>query len=262
MVPGERGLAGLGLRHRQAVGLHELPQRLRRLRVVHAAARDEQGPFRAADRFERRAQLPGVGPRPPRAPEARLEEALRPFVGLRLHVLAQGQGDRPAFGGIGHRGEGAGEGGEELFGAGDAVEVAAHRPEAVVRAHRAVPEVLDLLEHRIGGAVREHVARQQQEREPVHVRGGGGGHQVRGAGADGGGHGHRAPPVRRLGEGDGGMGHALLVVAAPRRQAIAGDLERFAETGHVAVAEDGPYAGDEGNPRLGLLRREIADESL
>ena len=254
MVPGESGLAGLGLRRRQAVGFDELPQRLRRPRVVHAAARDDQGPLRTADRFERRAQLAGVGPRPARAPEARLEEALRPLVCLRLHVLAEREGDRPALGRIGHRGEGARQGGEELLGAGDAVEVTAHRPEAVVRAHRAVPEVLDLLEHRIGGAVREHVARQQQEREPVHVRGGGGGHQVGGTGADGGGHGHRAAPVRRLGEGDGGVGHALLVVAAPRRQAVAGCRQRLAEAGHVAVAEDGPYAGDEGNLRLDPLR--------
>ena len=140
-------------------------------------------------------------------------------------------------------------------GRGNPIEVAADRPEAVVRAHRPVPEVLHLLEHRVRGAVCEHVAREQQHGEPVHVGDGGRRHQVRGPGADGGGHRHRAAPVGGLGEGDRGVCHALLVVTAPGRHVVPDGVERLAEPGHVAVTEDGPHARDVRHARLDLLGR-------
>ena len=58
------------------------------------------------------------------------------------------------------------------------------------------------------------------------------------------------------------MRHALLVVAAPRRQAACRRVQCLAEAGHFAVSEDGPYAGDEGHTGLDLLRTEVADEGL
>ena len=51
----------------------------------------------------------------------------------------------------------------------DAVEVARDRPEAVVGGDAAVVEVLDLLQHRVGRARDEDVARQQQHRQAVDV---------------------------------------------------------------------------------------------
>ena len=124
------------------------------------------------------------------------EELGRPVVGLGLHVLAEGERDRAAVGGVGHGGEGAGERGQELLGAGDAVEVAADRAEGVVGGDGAVAEVLDLLQHRVGGAVGEDVAGDEEDGEAVDVRQRGGGDHVEGAGADRGGDGHRALAVR------------------------------------------------------------------
>ena len=77
-----------------------------------------------------------------------LEEAFGIVVGLGLHVLAQRQRHRPAFGRVGQHLHGAVERGDDLFGPRDAVEVARHRAEAVVGRNGAVAEILDLLQHR------------------------------------------------------------------------------------------------------------------
>ena len=87
-------------------------------------------------------------------------------------------------------------------------------------------------------------------------------HEVRGPGTDRRGHRHRAPAVRRLRECDGDMRHALLVVTAPRRQVVPCRLQRLAQTGHVPVAENGPYPGDERYAGLDQLGRDVAHQSL
>ncbi len=71
------------------------------------------------------------------------------------------------------------------------------------------------------------------------------GDHVGGARSDRAGAGHHAPPPMRLGEGDRGVRHGLLVMRAQRRQAITDGVERFTETGDVAVAEDRENAGEE-----------------
>ena len=61
------------------------------------------------------------------------------------------------------------------------------------------------------------------------------------------------------------MRHALLVVSPEGRQRIADAGQRLANAGDVAVAEDRPDAGEEGNLRgayLDELAGEIADERL
>ena len=148
----------------------------------------------------------------------RLEEALGPVVGLGLHVLAEGQRHRAAVGRVGHRAEGARQRGQQLLGPGDAVEIAADRPEAVVGADRAVAEILDLLQHRVGAAAGEDVAGQQQHRQAVHMGQRRGGHHVGRARPDRGGDRHRAAAAQLLGIGDRRMRHGLLVVAALGRQ--------------------------------------------
>ena len=62
MVPGQRALAGLGLRDRDAVALGESRQRRRRARIVHAAAGDDQRPLGAAQAARRRRAARPVGP--------------------------------------------------------------------------------------------------------------------------------------------------------------------------------------------------------
>ena len=127
----------------------------------------------------------------------------------------------------------------------DAVEVARHRAQAVVRRHGAVVEVLDLLQHRIGRARDEHVARQQQHRQPVDVRERGGGDEVGGARPDRRRARHHAPAEVRLGVRDRRVRHRLLVVRAIRRQHVAVRVQRLADAGDVAVAEDREHAAEE-----------------
>ena len=95
-------------------------------------------------------------------PDPLVEEALGIVVGLGLHVLAERQRHRPAFGRIGQHLHGAAERRDDLLGPRDAVEIARHRAEAVIGRQRAVAEILDLLQHRIGPAIGEDVAGQQQ----------------------------------------------------------------------------------------------------
>ena len=123
-------------------------------------------------------------------------------------------------------------------------------------------EVLHLLQYRVRGAVGEDVARQQQYRQPVHMRQGGSGHEVGGPRPDGCGYRHGAAPDAGPGVGDRGMRHALFVVAPVRRQLVARRIQRLAERRHVAVAENGPDAGDERDTGLYLLRGQVAHQRL
>ena len=102
-----------------------------------------------------------VGLRAARHPDALGEEALGIIEGLGLHVLAERQRHRAAFGRVGQHLHGALQRRDDLLGPRDAVEIARHRPEAVIGADRAVAETLDLLQHRVGRAVGEDVAGQQ-----------------------------------------------------------------------------------------------------
>ena len=105
--------------------------------------------------------------------------------------------------------------------------------------------MLDLLEHGIRQPVDEGVAGQQQHGQAVRVGDAGGGDHVGGARADRAGGDHDLPTALRLGEGDGGERHRLLVLAAPGRQFLLHGFERFTQAGDVAVAEDGEHAGEQ-----------------
>src|SRR5690606_29213652 len=58
------------------------------------------------------------------------------------------------------------------------------------------------------------------------------------------------------------MRHRLLVVPAPGREHVPRVIECFAHRGHVAMAEDGPAAGQEALAFLVELARQIADQGL
>ena len=77
------------------------------------------------------------------------------------------------------------------------------------------------------------------------MRHAGGGDHVGRAGPDRRRGDHDLAAPHRLGEADRGQRHPLLVLAAPRRQLVAGLLQRLAEAGHVAVAEDREHAGEQ-----------------
>ncbi len=195
-------------------------------------------------------------------PDARLEEVDRVVVGLGLRVLAEGEADRAAVGRVGHHPKRAGQGGQDMLGPADPVEVAHDGAEAVVGRHGRVVEILDLLQHRVGRAVGEDVAGDEEDRQAVHMRHGGGGDHVGRPRPDRGGDGHRLPPMLRLGIGDGGMGHGLFVLAAPGGQGVLVGVQRLTQAGDVAVAEDRPDAFDEAAAILGLLHGQPADHGL
>jgi hypothetical protein len=130
-------------------------------------------------------------------------------------------------------------------GLGDAVPVAGDGLEGVVDRDGRIVELLDLLQHRVGGAADVVVAGEQQHGQAVGVGDGGGGDHVGGTRADRGGGDHDLPALLRLGVGDGGQRHGLLVLAAPGGELVLHGFERFGEAGDVAVAEDGENAREE-----------------
>ena len=228
----------LRLGHGDTEALGEAPERVARAGVVDAATRDQERPPRLLPPTRGLGDERGIGTVASLHVHSRLEEALGKISGFRLHVLRQREGDRSAVGRVGEHGNRLGQRSQELLGARDAVPVARYRPEAVVRADRAVGEVLDLLQHRVGAAAREYIARQQQHGQPVDVRQCGRRHHVGRARADRSRARHHAPPTMRLRIGDRGVRHRLLVVGAQGRKAIAYLRQRLAHPGDVAVTED------------------------
>ena len=256
------GLARLRLDHRDGVTGREIGQHRLGPGMDHAAPADDHRRARRPDRLDRAGQLARIGRGAADMPDPRREERLGPIMGLGLHILAEGQADRPAFRRVGHHPHRAGQRAQQMLGPRDAVEIAHHGAETVIRADRAVTEILDLLQHRIGAAVGIDIARDQQQRQPVHMGDRGGGDHVRGARPDAGRHGLRAPAPMPLGKGDGGMGHGLLVLPAPCRQGVARLLQRLPQPRHVAMPEDRPDPVDEPLPLLGHLHRQPAHHRL
>nr|BFF02306.1 hypothetical protein GCM10020241_39810 [Streptoalloteichus tenebrarius] len=248
VVVRDEGAAGGGLRDRDAVRLGELHRDPPGPRVADAAAEHEQRPAGGAQGVGRLGDLPGVGAGPRHPVDDPAEQRGGEVVDLGLHVLRQRQHDRTALGRVGEDPGDLGQGGDELFGPGDPVEVAADRAERVVDRARGIAEVLDLLEHRVRGPVDEGVAGQQQDGQPVGVRDAGRGDHVQRAGADRGGGDADLPAVGRPGHGHGRQRHALLVVPAPGRQRVAVLVEGGAHAEHVAVPEDREHAGEQRGP--------------
>ena len=242
MVDRSRGLAGLRLGDRNAASGAKVDEFALRIGIENAAAADHE---RLLGRFQKRrgfVDLARVWRDAPLAVHALFEEACRIVVGLGLHVLAEGEGHRPALRRIGQHRDRSVQRRHDLLGARDAVEIPRHGTEAVVGAHRSVAEVLDLLQNRIGPAVGEDVARYQQNRQAVDMRHRRRCDHVGRAGADRGCAGHHALAARGFGEGDRGMGHRLFVVGAVGGESVARGVERFAHARHVAVAENREHA--------------------
>ncbi len=242
MIVGHGGLAGLRFRYRKAAPGAEIEEIPLGLRIEHAAAANDERTLGRGEQRRGFLHLARIGRGAADAVDAGGEEALGIIVGLRLHVLAEGERDGAAFGGIGQNGDCAVERGHDLLGPRNAVEIARNRAETIVGADRAVAEILDLLQHRVGLAGGEHVAGNEQHGQAVDMRDRGGRHHVGGAGADRGRAGHHAPASRGLGEGDGRVRHRLLVMGAIGRQLLSRAVERLAQARHVAVAENREHA--------------------
>ncbi len=241
----EAGLARDGLDHRDVVALGEGEQLGLGEGVVDTAAGEDQRLRSRPQRRHRSSELPSIGPGPHDRVMPRCQELIRDVEGQRLHVLGQPDQRRAAVGGVEHRVDRQRERREDLVGHRDPIPVARHRPERIVHRGRGHAEVLDLLQNRIGRARRERVAGEQQQRDPVRVRHAGRGDHVRRARSDRRGRRHDLTAAHGLAVGRRGECHALLVLAAPRRQLVPAFFERVAETGDVAVAEDPVDAGEQ-----------------
>ena len=125
--------------------------------------------------------------------------------------------------------------------------------------------MLDLLQHRVGDAVGEDVARQQQHRQAVDMSQCCGRDHVDRAGADRRGGSHDAAAEVRLGVAYRRMRHRLLIVGAEGRQLVAIFIERLADAGDIAMAEDRPDAAEQRQRLavdLGLLARKEPRQRL
>ena len=125
--------------------------------------------------------------------------------------------------------------------------------------------MLDLLQHRIGQPVDIGIAGQQQHRQTVGMRHGGGRDHVGGPWPDGRRGNHDLAAQFRLGKGDGRKRHGLLVLPAPGGKLVLHLDQRFRKTGHVAVPEDPEDAREQRNALAvdhGELAAKVAHESL
>ena len=148
---------------------------------------------------------------------------------------------------------------------GDPVPVARDRLEGVVQAERGVAEMLQLLEHRVGQARQERVAAEHQHRQAVGMGERRGGQQVRRARSRARGAEHETLAQPLFGIGGRGEAHAHLVLAAIERQGVARVVQRLAEAGDVAVAEDAEAAAADAPflaVDLDVLGGEMADDRL
>jgi hypothetical protein len=137
----------------------EGPELILGLRIERAATRDDDRLLGGLEGGDGGSKLLLVRAGAARRPHLLLEHGGRIVIGLGLDILAESEGHRAAIGRVGQDGHGAGERRDDLLGPGDAVEIARDRAEAVVRGHGAVGKDLDLLQHRVGSAVGEDVAR-------------------------------------------------------------------------------------------------------
>ena len=180
---------------------------------------------------------------------------------LRLHVLRERERDRARLRLVHEHAHRVQRRGNDLLRSPDPVEVAGDRPQALVHRDVAGPRHLELLQHGIGPARREDVARQQQHGQAVHRRGRRAGDHVRRARADRRGADERPEPVLHPRVADGGMHHPLFVPPLVIGEEVAVLVQRLPDAGDVAVPEDAEAAGEEPLPRAVSLRP-LVDEEL
>ncbi len=245
IVVGQRTAPGNRFDDRQAMRCGKCRQGFFGAGIAHAAAGDDQRLFGGLQQLGCGRQPAGVGPRPRHVMQRRLKERHRIIKGDFLNILTQTDEGRPAIGRVEHDGDGLGQGGDDLFGMGDAVPVARHRLERVVDGGRRIAEMLHLLQHRIGTAIGKNVAGQDEQRQPVGMGDTGGGDHIRRARPDRRCGDHDLTPLFRLGKGDRRQRHRLLVLAAPGRQAVLNRFQRFGQAGHIAMAEYAEHAGEQ-----------------
>ncbi len=146
--------------------------------VVNSAAGDDQRRTRGFQPGRELLDLAPIRRLAANAPHAAPKKRFRIVVRFRLHILAKRQCHRTASGRVQQGIHGARQRVDQLLRTRDAVEVAGNRPEAIVGRDGAVGEVFDLLQHRIGAAAGEDIARQKQHGQSIGMRQGRRGHHI------------------------------------------------------------------------------------
>ena len=189
VVPRQAAFAGLGFDYGHTMLVRERCQRVPRPAVQHTTPGHNQRACCAAQQGGGVGQVTRIRQRAADAKRGRVQELQRAVKRFGLHILRQGQADRPTVCGIGHDRNRMGQGAQDLFGPRDTVKVPRYGAKGIVDTHVAVCQVFQLLQHRVGRARRKYVARQHQQRQAVHVRQRSCRQQVARARPDGRGHG-------------------------------------------------------------------------
>ena len=125
-----------------------------RFGILHAAARDDDGPLGPGKHAAASAMSRASGRSAADAVHALLEEFDRIVIGQALHVLRAGRKERrSAIGGIEHSGDRCGSECRICAGCVMRSQYRVDRLESVVHAQRRIAEMFDLLQHRIRQAV-------------------------------------------------------------------------------------------------------------
>ena len=102
-------------------------------------------------------------------------------------------------------------------------------------------KVFHLLQHRVRRTRLKHIAGQQQQRQPVHMRDRSGGDHIGSSRPYGTGNGHDALAEQGFAIGNRAMRHGLFIVGAVGGQLRAFVPQRFAQACHIAVTKDGKH---------------------
>ena len=180
------------------------------------------------------------------APDALVEEVHGIVIGLGLNILGQGDSDSTGVGGVGQNAHGGDHVGHDLLGTVDTAPVLGNSLESVMSGDGQVVGLLHLLQNGVGLTGGIDIAGQQQHGDVVGSGGGSGSDHIGGAGAHGGGDGHDLLALGLLGEGDGDVGHALLVLALVDLHALGFLVQRLAHAQHAAVAGQHDHAFHKG----------------
>ena len=210
--------------------------------VLHAPTRHDHRALGGFQKGCRLGNLKRVGRLTADAVDTARKERLRVVVSPALQILRQADEGGAAIGGVKHRGQGGGQGLQDLRRVRDAVPIAADGFEGVIHAKGRVPEMLKLLQHRVGQAGQKGIAAQHQHRKAVGMGQSCGGQQVGRPRPGTGGAEHEAPPQVVFGISGGRKAHALLILAAIKRHILMHRIKRLAQAGHIAMAKDAKAA--------------------
>ena len=142
VIPRQCALACLRFGDRHAMCFDEALERLRSaVAVEDAATGDDERPFRGLQQYDGVFEIGLLGHRRANAPQPRREKRLGIVVRTRLHVLRQRERHRSALRRIREHGKRARQCAQKRGRMDDAIEIARHGPQAIVRRDAAVAEI-------------------------------------------------------------------------------------------------------------------------